>query len=173
MVNVVARKSIYSTSVYLYYILKVLGMAFYGFDKKLKCFKVSCWHYLGMTMSIVYWIIQSVLHFRTEVYYSSGLKFQIVESIWRRVFEFQIFSSIPIILFNFIKRKHVENFMRFIEKFDIQMEYLEWKNEIELTKVIQSLPFIPIKVLILNFFLIIHFDWSEMVNLYTPLVYHF
>jgi hypothetical protein len=172
MVKAVERKSIYSTSVYLYCILKLLGMAFYAFDKKLKCFKVSCWHYLGISMAVIYWIIQSLLHSKTEINYSSGLKFEVIEGIWRRVFEFQIFSSIPIILFNFIKRKHVQNFLRNIEKFDTQMEFLEWKNDVEFSKVIELLPIVPIIVVICNYFALIYFDLSEMVYLYKPYIYH-
>lgn len=172
MVKVVKRKSIYSSSVYIFYILKGLGMAFYNFDKTSNSFKVSYCHYIGLTLSIFYWIFQSILHYKTEVYYSSGLTFQVVESIWRRVFEFQIFSSIPIILFNFIKRKHVENLLRFIEKFDTQMEYLGWKNPIEISKMIELLPVVPIVVLIWNYIVLIYFELTEMTQLYPPLIYH-
>lgn len=170
--KMVERKSIYSTSVYLYYILKILGMAFYKFEKSSNSFKVSTQNYLALTLTIAHWIFQSILHSKTEVYYTSGLNFLIVESIWRRVCEFQIFSAIPIILINFIKRKHVENFMRFIEKFDAQMEFLEWKNDIELSKIVELLPVVPIFVMILNYFMLIHFEWSEALYLYPPYVYH-
>lgn len=172
MVKVVARKTIYKSSTYIYFLLKALGMAFYSHDKKLKCFKVSCWHYLGLLLSIFYWIFQSILHRKTEIYYTSGLDFKIVENIWRRVFEFQIFAIIPIILFNFVKRKHVEKFLQLIEKFDTQMEFLEWKNDVEFSRTIEILPFIPIAVLICNYAMLINFEWSEILFVYPPFVYH-
>lgn len=172
MVKAVGRKSIYRTSFCLYYTLKLLGMAFYSFDSKAKSFRSSCWHYIGLMLCVTYWIFQSMLHYKTEVYYNSGLSFRIVESIWRRVFEFQIFSSIPIILFNFIKRKHVENFMQFIEKFDAEMDFLEWKNNVRLSCIVEILPIFPIILLICNYIVLINFEWTEMLHFYPTYVYH-
>ena len=174
MVRVGGCENIYQASFFLYYILKALGMAFffYSVEAKLRKFKVSCWHYLGLVFILTYWILQNILYFETQVTYDSGLKFRIIESIWRTVFAFQYLCTIPIILFNFIKRKHLENFLQLIEKFDAQMEVLEWENKVKISAFFSLMPFYPIPILICNNTMILIFELSENFYLHPTYVYH-
>lgn len=172
MVRGSGRESIYQASFFLYCILKALGMSFFSVDGKFRKFKVSCWHYLGLFLIITYWILQNILYFDTQVTYDSGLNFKIIESIWRTVFAFQHLCTIPIILFNFIKRKHLENFLRLIEKFDAQMELLEWENRVKISKFFSLMPFYPIPLLICNNIMILIFEFSENFYLHPAYVYH-
>lgn len=166
------RKSIYQSSVCTYYVLKLLGMAHYSVDKNSKVFTVSCWHYLSLALFTIYWIAQSILRFKTETHYESGLNYRIVESIWKNVFAFQYFSTIPIIFFNFIKRKHVQNFLKLIEKFDSHMEQLRWKNDVEFSTFYKFLPLMPVPIIVCNHIVIISLHLTEAFHHHPPYVYH-
>lgn len=172
MAKASGRKSIYQSSVYLYYIMKIFGMAFFGVDGKFHKFQTSCFHYLGVFVFVGYWIYQNILYFDTQIYYESGLNYRIIESIWRNVYAFQNLSIIPIILFNFIKRKHLENFLQLIEKFDSQMEYLEWENRVGISKIFCFLPFFPIPTMIVNHVILLSLNLSEIYFMHPPYVYH-
>lgn len=141
MVRAGGRENIYQASVFLYYILKALGMAFYSVEGKFQKFKVSFWHYLGVFAVVTYWIFQNMLYIDTQVTYDSGLNFKFIES-WRSVYAFQNLYTIPIILFNIINRKHSENFLRLVEKFDTQLELLEWENRMKISKFFSLLPLV-------------------------------
>jgi hypothetical protein len=172
MAQVSGHKSIYQSSVCIYYVLKLVGMAHYSVERNSKVFTVSCWHYLSLALFTTYWIAQCVLRYKTEHRHDSGLNYQIVESIWKYVFAFQFFCTIPIIFFNFVKRKHVEDFLRLIEKFDVDVEQLGWKNEVEIGRFYKFLPLVPMPIIIINHVIMVYFEFTENIVFNPSYIYH-
>lgn len=119
---------IYKSATYFYYVLKILGMAPYTFDWKLHVFRTTFWDLLRLFGSLIFWTYIIIVHVETynSNRYKSGINFKIVDSLWMNNYAYQNLTILVIIVFNYLKRKNVENFLRFISTFDRRIIKLGW-----------------------------------------------
>lgn len=122
--------SVYKSAAYFYYVQKILGIAPYTFSGRSQSFRTTFWDYLRLFGTLIFWIYINVIHMKTydQSRYKAGIKFKIVERLWISTYAFQNLTIIIIIIFNFLKRKNVEKFLKFIHNFDARIEKLGWKR---------------------------------------------
>lgn len=125
-------KNIYHSVEYFFYFLKSLGLASYQFDKKSESFKTSFGNYLQLSAAIIIWILLLALQFidLDEFEYETGVQSSLLEQIWRNLYILKHFLAIFVIIYNFMKRKNVENFLKLIAEFDQTVERLNWKFKV-------------------------------------------
>lgn len=105
-------------------------MAHYQFDHKSSTFKVNAWNYAGVVLTICIWIAMTVIstqNFEQTAQVSTG-QTKILDRLWQCQHLLQNFFGIFLVLYSFIKRKRVENFLRHISSYDKMIENLGWKK---------------------------------------------
>jgi hypothetical protein len=128
------RGSIYDASIYLFYILKALGLAHYDFDKKTFKFNTSTYNVVTFYANLIYWIYSVSFHF--VIYFierrgfESGINHKIIDKLWQYQYLFQMACSIPIFIVNFTRRQSVWNLMESLHSFDSTVEKLQWKHRV-------------------------------------------
>lgn len=147
------KMDIFCSSKYFYFILKSLGLAHYQFDKKSRSFKTSLSNFLGLIVSIAIWPILFLVSLRMnqKYNYDSGVKLELLDEIWKFQYLLQHILPIFTIIFNFYKRKSIENFMNQIFKFDQKTQQLGWN-----TKTIHSSILVLVFYLLSAFAIVLH-----------------
>lgn len=113
-------RNIYESSKFLFIILKSLGLAPYTFDEKSKKFVMRFANYVHFFISIIIWILFTVIQtsrFKSEVM-DSGVKSKFLDRLWKYQYLFQYYLVTFTVIFNLMKRQHVERFLKFIFNFD-------------------------------------------------------
>lgn len=126
-------RTVYQSSGALFYMLKFLGLAPYSFDYKTLTFKMGLSNYLTLFIPAAcsaYFFFFSVNCFIHESY-ESGVQSKFVDQLWQWSYLLQHLFAFATILFNFFKRKHIENFLKLIHKFDKNLEHLGWKFKVK------------------------------------------
>lgn len=119
-----APQDVYFSAQFFYYILKSMGLASYQFDAKTQTLKVSCKNYWELIFSIFVWIFLSWITWRNfEVNnMDTGVQSKFLDGLWKDQYKLQHILPIFTILFNFLKRKNIENFLKLIFNFDQTMQ---------------------------------------------------
>lgn len=127
---------LYQSSKFFFLTLKSLGLAPYQFNKKSQCFVTTFWNYVEMISFTAMWIALTWLTFNTVQSDDTTLAVQskLLERLWTYQYELQFILASVTIVFNFMKRKHVENFMDLIFTFDQLMSSLDWRFEASYSK---------------------------------------
>lgn len=135
--NVVMHNNIYRSVSYFYYVTKILGMAPYTFDRKFSAFRTTPWDYLRLCGTLIAWIYINFIHIQTydNRRYKLGIRFKIVDGLWMNCYFLQNFAVLVILIFNFMKRTKVENFLKTIHAFDIRVEKLGWKFKADFSRI--------------------------------------
>lgn len=131
-----SKEDIYASSRIFFYTLKSLGMAHYQFDPKTSTFKVNAWNYVGIVLTIFIWIAMTVMatqNFEQTAEVSSGQS-KILDRLWQYQHLLQNFFGSFLVLFSFVKRKRVENFLMHISTYDKMIENLGWKKGVRSSK---------------------------------------
>lgn len=112
----------------MFYISKSLGLAPFCYDKKTLKFEVNCWNYLELTISVFIWIGLSSIEFNdfNENPYDSGIQSELLDQICQYQYLVQYFFTTFTVVFNFFKTRNVEQFLKFIFKFDKTIKKLNW-----------------------------------------------
>lgn len=152
----VLHNNIYRSASYFYYVMKILGMAPYTFDRKFLKFHTTTSDYLRLIVIILAWIYINFIHIQTydNRRYKLGIKFKIVDGLWMNCYFFQNFIVLVILIFNFVKRKSVENFLKSIHDFDVRVNNLGWKFKRNYCKILQHT--LPLGLLTLTLILMWH-----------------
>lgn len=121
--------NIFSSSKGFYYVLKVLGLAPYGFERKNLKFQVTVSNYLQFILSVAVWIIMTSIEIASKsgFTYTVGIQSKLLESLWQYQFTCQRFLATFTVIYSFVKREHVENFLTLIHSFDQHLVKLQWK----------------------------------------------
>lgn len=119
-----------------FYTLKFFGLAPYRFNSRTLSFEMGFFNYsilLASLLATVY-ISRTTIDNFDDKSYESGVQSRFVDNLWRYQNLFQSLMISSTILFNFHKRKHIENFIKLISKFDQILEKLNWKHKSEVFK---------------------------------------
>lgn len=129
MRSVKGSVDIYSSNAGFYYILKVLGLAPFGFDREKLRLKVTSTNYFQFTASLAFWVYMTWVEHasRGTEQYEVGIQSNLLESIWKYQFTIQHFLAIGLVIFSFIKWKHVDNLLILIHFFDLHLQNLQWE----------------------------------------------
>lgn len=127
--SIMQSSNIYSSSKGFYYVLKLLGLAPYGFDRTTLKFKVTFVNYLQFVAAIVVWLIMTSIEIASKSgpEYTVGVQSKLLESLWQYQFTFQHFLATSIVIYNFVNRKHAESFLSLLHSFDQRLTKLQWK----------------------------------------------
>lgn len=121
-------EDIYHSTHFSYFTLKSFGLAFYRIDKKSKSFKTDIYHYLGLavTVCLSFGITVSLLLSYQEDDFDSGVQSKLLDNLWKFQYATQQISAIFVLIFHFIKRSNMENFLVCVSEFDKNMDRLNW-----------------------------------------------
>lgn len=115
---------IYDTTKYFYVLLRSLGLSSYQFDKKSLTFKTSLWNYGELLAWIFFWfglIWVSCNNFEENTQ-ETGVDSVLLDMLWKYQFILQHVFAIITILFNFVKRKNIENCLKSLFNFDQMLQ---------------------------------------------------
>ena len=121
--------SIYQTVKPFYYFLKLFGLASFQLNCKERKIRMTFKDYLillcsiSVGMFIVYTTCSDV-----GSYIREGQT--MIENGWKYQYLYQIVITVPMIVYGFIKRKHVQRFLEIIYFFDEQTELSNWEHKI-------------------------------------------
>ena len=126
------QSNIYSSTRFFFYILKILGLAPYQIDKKSFKLQMSFVNYFIFLVQIIVW---SVYYYFLAVNYESiemmnYAKSTIMDGLLKHLYIFQYFLMVISMIYNFFKRKHVETFLKLIQKFDATVDKFGWGFEV-------------------------------------------
>lgn len=145
---VISSENIYNSLMFFYYILKLLGLAPYRFDKKTQTFQMKLLNYFQLIFFLIlfaglaYIEIKNINNNRI----SAGVQSVFLEDFWRYTFAFQQVLASPVIIFCFLKRKTVENMVNTFQHFDEHLKYLGDSS----CQVIQQSPLITLGIVVLS-----------------------
>lgn len=148
--NIMAVHNIYRSASYFYYVMKILGMAPYTFDRKCFKFRTTSLDYLRLIGTLAGWIYINFVHIQTydSRRYKLGIQFKIIDGLWMNCYFFQTFAIPVILFFNFIRRKNVENLLKSIHDFDVRIEKLGLQFKAKQCKTLRYIA--PLGLLILS-----------------------
>lgn len=115
---------------FLFFNLKLLGLAPYNFDNKTRKLRTDCKSYIHLIVSVIIWLAffgLRILHFQSPKV-DSGLKSTILDQLWQILFLIQYFFACITIIYNFLKQHHVEKLLGLIFKFDDSLARLRWSR---------------------------------------------
>lgn len=151
MVGKAETEDIYHSATYFFYILKLLGLAPYSFDRKTLRFRMRTFNKLLLLGFILTWTSLSYMLIKSinENGFDTGAQSNILDNLLQyQYFNQHLFAGFTVV-YSFLKRKHVEKFLRLILKFDLLTDQLGWKF-----KVIHSKYFILILFSFVSLFMI-------------------
>lgn len=130
--NKIIHEDIYSSSKFICYILKLFGLAPFGFDKKTRKIKMSLVNYVEFAVTCSFWIFLTYLQLENQQEYKfdTGVQSKLLDGLCQYQFLIQHFLATFTVVFTLLKRKNVENFLKFIFKFDQIVHRLDWKFKV-------------------------------------------
>lgn len=120
-------ENIYKSISPFHNLIKLFGLAPY--DLNLKTGKITLrWiHYLMLLLSFIWGQYMIYLSF-TQIEYD--LSTSIMNRGWKLHWELEVVLTVPIIIFNILKRKHLEKFLSLLHEFDELIKKFNWKYQI-------------------------------------------
>lgn len=154
----------FNASKVFFYNLKLLGLAPYNFDAKTREISVNFVNYLGLFAYIFIWI--AIIVFQVFTWPAeltiTDVRSTILDRLWQYQYFIQHGLTIVIILFNFVKRKSVENYLQLLERFDRMVEELGWKHKAKAISTSSAATFFVISVLF--FITYMSLSWFLIAN---------
>lgn len=123
-----AEANIYNSLKFIYFILKILGLAPYTFDKTSRKLIMNAKASFLMILSITFWIGLSwfnLQRFWTKKY-SIGIQSKLLDNLLHHQYLLQFFFACLIVVFSVLKRKHIENFLDSLFSFDERLRSFKW-----------------------------------------------
>lgn len=120
--------NIYNSLKFIYFILKILGLAPYTFDKTSRKLIMNAKASFLMILSITFWIGLSwfnLQRFWTKKY-SIGIQSKLLDNLLHHQYLLQFFFACLIVVFSVLKRKHIENFLDSLFSFDERLRSFKW-----------------------------------------------
>ena len=114
-----------------YNLIKPFGLACYNLNLKTGKITLRWINYLMLLLSLIWCQYMTYLSF-TESQYPLGSS--IISRGWKLHWMLEVILTIPIILFNFLKRKHFEKFLILLHEFDELIKQFNWKYHINHAK---------------------------------------
>lgn len=115
---------------FLFFNLKLLGLAPYNFDSKTRKLRTGYKSFIHLMASVIIWFA-----FFGSLFYDilmTGLNFgsrsNILDKIWEELLLLEYFLACVTIIYNFPKRQHIENFLNLIFNFDDTLTRLRWSR---------------------------------------------
>lgn len=148
-------KNIYYSAEFFFYILKSMGLAPYRFDKESQSLKMNFWNHLQFVVAVVIWII--LIYVQLGLYdglkFETGIQSSFLERLWKYQYILQHYLAIAVIIFSYLKREHVENYLKQIFTFDQIVEKLNWRVKVVHSRM-HVLLFYLISMLMILFYMI-------------------
>lgn len=160
--------NIYDSSTIFFIILKIIGLAPYQLDKRDFSLKMNCWNYLLFIFQLILWIYYSwriTNYFQNELFQSYANS-KIMDHAIRYLYILQFYLMVLAMIYSFLKRKHVEKFLKLIFKFDLMVKELGWSHEVVHSKyfvLVISLSY-GIFVILFNYFTYFVFNVNPYIN---------
>lgn len=126
-------ENIYSSSVYLFYILKGLGLASFSYDPKTFKFQLKPVNIFLFLVQLIVWILLTWMETQSKHAqgYTSGIQSNLVERVWQFQYLFQHYIAVFIIVYSLAKRNHIEKFLSQVFTFDQHLKCLNWRTQIK------------------------------------------
>lgn len=120
--------NIYNSLKFIYFILKILGLAPYTFDKTSRKLIMNAKASLLTILSIIVWIAFAwfTLHMFWTKKYSIGVHSRLLDNLLHLQYFLQFLFACFIVVFSGWKRKQVENFLDSIFSFDESLRSFKW-----------------------------------------------
>ena len=122
----VEKPAIYKSSSFFFHILKILGLAPFNIDENDLKLKVGYQNFLMFSAHLVLWTKYSWDLLKNMNKFSSDSNSRVMDNLLKYQFVLQHYLIIPSMIYNFMKRKHVEYFLKSISKFDSTVDQLGW-----------------------------------------------
>ena len=122
--------NIYESLSPFYYTLKLFGLASYNLNFKNGKMKTSIIHYIMMMCFIALYLSFIVNFLQVDVKSYSPEGKSILMYGLAFVYNFQYITILLFIIYNFLKRRNVEKFLKLLETFDDHCEKMGWKFKI-------------------------------------------
>lgn len=128
----VHKKDVYESSKFLFICLKLLGLAPYKINRKIRAIEVNSFNYLELAVAMIVWIFYIwVQHESLHLEYSyNGVQSSLVDRIWKYQYVAQHVFAILVLLHNFFKRNRIESFLKLMDDFDKDLQRLNWKIQV-------------------------------------------
>jgi hypothetical protein len=126
-----AHENFYQSTKLFFYTLRAFGLAPYDFDTKTSKIQMKTKNYLILVTSIVIAVLCSwaSLHNLFCEGYVTGIQSVLLDRIWQSTFIVESLAIVCVIVFNYLKRQNIENFLKLIEKFDRTLARLSWEGK--------------------------------------------
>jgi hypothetical protein len=154
--------TIYRSAKFFFYISKMFGLAPYSFDESDLRFKMGFWNYGFLFLSTSTWFTISccVTKKLIETGLRSETESKVMDTLFLYHYILQHFLIVFSMVFNFLKRKHVESFFKFIFEFDSVVEKLGWNFKVSHSK------FFILVMFLISFIFMISYNFVALYNLY-------
>ena len=122
--------NIYESLSPFYYFLKLFGLASYSLNFKNGRMKTSFTSYIMFLIYIILYIILNVNFLNIDIDQYSPVGRSIVIYGYRFIYIFQYLAILLVIIYNFLKRRNIEKFLKLMETFDDHTDKMGWKFKI-------------------------------------------
>lgn len=157
--------NIYETVMPFYYSLKFFGLASFQLNVEDGKIKMRWKDYFFLILSI----LLGVLVICTSCFEISGnvqKGSSFIRTSWKYQYLYQLLIIIPIIIFGWIKKKHVERFLELIYSFDEFIELLNWEHKVNHSKNKKQLCIVLLSSLLLIIFM---YFFSILTTIEVPI----
>ncbi|CAO1406641.1 unnamed protein product [Diamesa serratosioi] len=120
--------NIYETVAPFYYVLKFFGLASFTLNLEDGTIRMKFKDYLLLffaTICGIFAIYSTCSDILTYLIEGTSL----IQNVWKYLYLYQIIIIVPIIIFGYIKKQHVERFLELIHSFDKLIELLNWEHK--------------------------------------------
>lgn len=116
----------------IYWISKILNLAPYHFDSKSLNLSTKLWNYFEFLFSVFIWIVLTFYQWKNFHEYTirSGVQSTLLDQLWQYQYLLQHVFAIFVIIYNFIKRHHVQRFLMILFNYDQRIQRLDWRLKI-------------------------------------------
>ena len=145
-----------------YYFLKLFGLASYSLNFKNGKMKTSFNSYIIFLSSIVIFIMLNLnfLNIDKDQYSTVGRLIVVYGYIF--IYNFQYFTILLIVIYNFLKRRNVEKFLKLLKTFDDHTDKMGWKFKINHERNYWTLIFwIVLHIILFSIVYILRMFWVQ------------
>lgn len=103
-------------------LLQLFGLGFY-LDVKTGEMKVNLCNRIGFLLNLS-WSVLGIAVSLSEKPMAS--RSEVLNTVWHYQYQLQVFLVLPLLIFNYIKRKHAANFLAKLNEFDDAMDRINW-----------------------------------------------
>lgn len=139
-------------------LLQLFGLGFHV-DVQTGKMKVNLCNRIGFLLNLSWSVLGIVVALTEE---PMGSKLEVVNMVWHYQYQLQVVLVLPLLIINYIKRKHTANFLAKLNEFDEEMEKVKWtSSKIFRTGAARYLEigFIAVSIMFLCLFQATAFQW--------------